>query len=106
MGATTARTHFFCTVNQGLGLPPKTAPFGSDRHPRFRIARCLDSTIRTDPRPYCNRHLALFILLAAMYCSAIVASIGFGMHEDDRDLLRYIWDRIGGNALTQTKHQR
>ena len=50
--------------------------------------------------------VALFILLAAMYGSALVASIGFGMHDDDRDLLRYIWKRIGGNALTQTEHGR
>jgi O-antigen/teichoic acid export membrane protein len=46
--------------------------------------------------------VALFLLLAAMYLLAIVASIGFGMHEDDRDLLRYIWNRLSGNARQQT----
>ncbi len=33
----------------------------------------------------------LLALLAAMYGSALIVGILFGMHHDDRELLRHIW---------------
>ena len=35
----------------------------------------------------------LIILLAAMYASATLVNVALGLHEDDRDLLRYVWAR-------------
>jgi len=36
----------------------------------------------------------LFALLATMYGLALIVSISFGMHEDDRQLFRHIWAEL------------
>ena len=36
----------------------------------------------------------LFAMLVAMYAVALVANLAWGLHQDDRELLRYLWNRI------------
>jgi O-antigen/teichoic acid export membrane protein len=36
----------------------------------------------------------LFSVLTAMYAASLLVNIAFGLHEDDRDLLRHIWAKV------------
>jgi O-antigen/teichoic acid export membrane protein len=47
----------------------------------------------------------LFAVLVAMYVSAVVAGVAFGLHEDERELLRHIRIRLTGRkASARTDH--